>query len=629
MLALACALVCAGRGTAATPEAELAQKYAPVVRQELQEKECGPGEPYQPSDIDAFLDDDTVALRGPWRSNDLIKVAPTAADLGRGLYGYNLDFPGNPLDPGCDFERWARRATQGTKPTVYAHVAREAAYPDRLALQYWLYYPFNDWNNNHEGDWEMIQLVFGTGNVADALATEPLEVGYSQHEGAEKADWGDEKLDVVDGTHPVVYPATGSHAIFYDQALFLGRSAQEGVGCDDTNDADKELRPQALSIPSDAAAARSAFPWIAFEGRWGERRAAFLNGPTGPNLKTQWTHPITWSQGWREHSYAVPAGGVFGTSATDFFCDAVATGSSLIVRLADSPGWVLFFLGAVVLLVILLARRTSWRPSTPLRVARRRSWGQTLTAAWRMYASRPLLFLGIGLVTIPIAVVVTLAQSALFRASGIAGVSLDGEGGGLRVAIGVGIGTVLTLMGLALVQAASVRAVTEIDARREIGLRRAYSLSLDSIGPLLGALAIAVAVVTVLSFSIFLIPVAIWLVVRWALLVPAIELEGRSWRQALRRSGQLVRRQWLKVGTLVVAAALISIVAGPFIGALLLFVPGAPVELVNMVAGLVYAVAMPFVGLTTTYVYYDTFVRERLDQTTAPAGELPAEASLN
>jgi hypothetical protein len=37
---------------------------------------------------------------------------------------------------------------------------------------------------------------------------------------------------------------------------------------------------------------------------------------------------------------------------------------------------------------------------------------------------------------------------------------------------------------------------------------------------------------------------------------------------------------------------------------------------------------MPFVGVTTTYVYYDTLVRERLDETPASADELPAEISL-
>jgi hypothetical protein len=610
----------------AQAEEDLAQRYAPVVRLVEQKEECGPGEPYEPSDIDAFLDQDTVSLRGPWTENDLIKIAPTAADLGKGLFEYNLDFPGDALNPGCDYERWARRVTAGKQPSVYAHVVTEPADPNRLALQYWIFYPFNDWNNNHEGDWEMVQLVFDAANPDAALAKQPLEIGYSQHEGAEKADWGDDKLELVDGTHPVVYPAAGSHANFFDDALYIGRSADEGVGCDDTTGPSRQLRPVAHTIPSDPAAARKAFPWIAYEGRWGERQRAFLNGPTGPNLKSQWTEPITWSEDWRDRSVAVPAGGALGTGATDFFCDAVATGSNVVLRLEENPSWVIAALVALLLLAIAAVRRTTWRPATPLAVARRRSWGQTLTAAGRMYGSRPLLFLGIGLVTIPISVVVTLVQALLFSATTIAGVSPDAEGGGFRVGLAVAIGTVLTLLGLALVQAATARALAEIDAGREIGVLSAYRLSLDSMRPLVGALAFAVAVVTILSLSIVLIPIAVWLVVRWALMVPVAELQDRnSWIDVLRRSGSLVRHQWLKVGTLVVAAAALAIVAGPLLGALLLFVPGAPIALVNLVAGLIYVVAMPFVGLTTTYVYYDTLVRERLAQTAPSPARLPAE----
>jgi hypothetical protein len=383
------------------------------------------------------------------------------------------------------------------------------------------------------------------------------------------------------------------------------------------------------TIPADETSARKAFPWIAFEGRWGERQRAFLNGPTGPNLKTQWTKPITWSEDWRSHAYAVPAGGLLGTDATEFFCGAVGAGSNFVIRLADSPGWTIFGVVALVVLLGLAMRRTSWRPSAPLRVARRRSWGQTLTAAVRMYASRPRLFIGIGVVAIPISVVITGVQWLLFSASRLAGFALEGEGGGLRIAVGVGIGTVLTLIGLALVQAASARAVAEIDGGRAIGVMRAYRLALRSFGPLLGALVIAVAIVGVLSLSLLLLPIAIWLTLRWALIVPAAELEGHSSLGALRRSWSLVQRHWLKVGTLVVVAAAITIVAGPLLGALLLFVPGAPPELINIVAGIVYAVAMPFVGLTTTYVYYDKIVRERLDETAAPSpSELQAEVSL-
>ena len=56
---------------------------------------------------------------------DLVKIAPAAGDLSAERFEYHLDFPGNALQPGCDYERWAQRVTEGTAPTVYAHVATE------------------------------------------------------------------------------------------------------------------------------------------------------------------------------------------------------------------------------------------------------------------------------------------------------------------------------------------------------------------------------------------------------------------------------------------------------------------------------------------------------------------------
>ena len=297
VVAAAAALLLPSLASGAGPSDEqaLAKRFAPVVELVAQAHECGNGESYDPIDVDALFGQPTVALRGPWGESDLVKIAPVGADLTAARYEYHLDFPGNPLDPGCSYERWGRRITEGTSPTVYAHVARDAGYPGKLALQYWFFYVFNDWNNTHEGDWEMIQLDFDAATPAEALSRTPTSVGYSQHEGAERAAWDDPKLDLVGGTHPVVHPAAGSHANFYGEALYLGRSASEGVGCDDTRGPTLELRPVVDTIPSDPAAARRAFPWIEFAGRWGELQPAFFNGPTGPNLKEQWTEPIRWS----------------------------------------------------------------------------------------------------------------------------------------------------------------------------------------------------------------------------------------------------------------------------------------------------------------------------------------------
>ena len=609
-------------------ETALAERYAPVVRLVAQAQECGYGESYEPIDVDLLFGEQTVALRGPWGPGDLIKVAPTAEDVSRNLYEYHLDFPGNALDPGCDYERWANRLTEGEAPTVYAHVATEAGVPGRIALQYWFYYVFNDWNNTHEGDWENIQLIFDAVDARQALSREPVSVGYSQHEGSEEALWGEEKLELVDATHPVVHPAAGSHANFFGSALYLGSSAEQGVGCDDTTGPHLEVRPVVRTIPSDPAEARTVFPWIGFEGRWGEFQRAFFNGPTGPNLKTSWTEPITISENWRDRSYAVPAGGALGTSTTDFFCSVIGGGSTALRRLVDEPLPVLLALGALVVLVAFGLSRATWRPTAPFRLARRRAWGQILTAAARMYAKRLTLFLGIGLVLLPISLLVTLLQAVVIRASSIAGVSTDGESGGFLVFLVFVIGTALTLLGLSLVIAATGRALVEIDHGRPIGPFGAYRLAFDSARPLLGAVLIAVTAISVLVSSVVLVPIAIWLAVRWALAIFAVELEGCSAIDALRRSRRLVRRHWLKVASLTVLGTGLALVLGPLIGALLIVLTNAPLSVLNLVAGVVNAVTMPFVALTTAYVYFDARARYELEPADEP-DELPAEFQLS
>src|SRR5262245_51230557 len=87
-------------------EQQLAARFAPVGRLVEQPEECGPGEPYDPLDVDALFDEPTVALRGPWGGSDLVRIAPASTDLAPGLYEYHLDFPGHTLAPGCDYEQW-------------------------------------------------------------------------------------------------------------------------------------------------------------------------------------------------------------------------------------------------------------------------------------------------------------------------------------------------------------------------------------------------------------------------------------------------------------------------------------------------------------------------------------------
>ncbi|MGH3022601.1 MAG: hypothetical protein ACRDNI_03000 [Gaiellaceae bacterium] len=628
LLVVACLALVGAPSAAAdlADETALAERFAPVVRIVELEEECGYGEKYGPIDVELLFDEPTVSLRGPWNATDLIELGPAASDL-VDRFDYHLDFPGNTLEPGCTYERWVARLTSESEPVVYAHVVGDPGHPGKLALQYWLFYAFNDWNNTHEGDWEMIQLVFDADDAAEALDQEPVEVGYSSHEGAEQADWDDEKLEIVDGTHPVVYPGAGSHANKYTEALYLGSSAEAGVGCDDTRGPHRELRPDVATIPSDPEAAAAAFPWIEFEGRWGELQPAFFNGPTGPNLKTQWTEPIEWSLDWRERSYAVPSGGLLGTGATDLFCSAVERGSRGLILLLRNPALVALVVAAVIALVAFVTVRATWTPVAPLRLGRRRSWGQTLSASGSMYVRHARVFMGVGLLLIPISFVIALLQWLSLEGLGFVGISATGEAAGGSALLAVIIGTTLALLGLGLVQAATACALVEIDAGREVNAVSAYRKAFGRIRPLLGAIGLFVLAWVVLTTTAFLLPVAIFLAVRWCLLAPIVELEGRRGFAALRRSRELVRGRWWRTASLVGLSAAISLGAGPLLGALLIFVVDAPPATLNIVAGLVYAAALPFVALVTAYVYFDARTRVELEPAVEQR-ELPAEIEV-
>ena len=64
------------------------------------------------------------------------------------------------------------------------------------------------------------------------------------------------------------------------------------------------------------------------------------------------------------------------------------------------------------------------------------------------------------------------------------------------------------------------------------------------------------------------------------------------------------------------------------LGVVLILGTGAPFWLVNAVAGVIYAVTMPLVAITTAYVYFDRRVADELEESSEPA-QLPPEIELS
>ena len=60
---------------------------------------------------------------------------------------------------------------------------------------------------------------------------------------------------------------------------------------------------------------------------------------------------------------------------------------------------------------------------------------------------------------------------------------------------------------------------------------------------------------------------------------------------------------------------------------MLILLTSVPLVWLNLVAGIVYTLTMPFVALATVYVYFDMRVRDELS-TDVESAELPAEIQL-
>jgi hypothetical protein len=593
----------------------LAERYAPVMMLVKQDKDCGPGEPYQPSNVDPVMDNSTVALRGPWTPRDLIEVSPSQDDLAQGLSGYSLDLPGNPLAAGCEYEEWARDTWgEDAQPTIYAHVARQKDRPNRLALQYFFYYQFNDFNNKHESDWERIAIEFATPSARTALNQQPALVVYGQHYGAETASWDDDKLEKVDGTHPVVYVSAGSHASQYSADLFLGRSASQGFGCDSTVGPHRQVRPRVETIPASMDRAVTMYPWVGYEGHWGEVGSQrFYQAPTGPSQKAAWTKPFGWSANARDRSFAVPGGDAYQDTATGFFCSFVEFGSNVFRQFTARPLPSLAVLAVLVFVASWLIRRTSWGSSPSLPAFGRRSLGQIIAVAWEMFWSRLGLFVCIGLPAVLVSLGAALLQT--YAASS----------GDVWLQSTSALAGILLALVLLWAQSATVQALVELDAGRRVRMRDAYRLAARRLLPVAGTVLLVIVGLILMTLTVLLIPVALVMLVGWSLVLPVVLLDRTSGFRALRRSWRLVRPQFFTMVALLLFVAVLGNLLGGVLATAVILAVQAPFTLVNLLPGVVTSLLLPFISLLIAYAYFNGRAREQAKMETPPPEEHGAE----
>lgn len=159
------------------------------------------------------------------------------------------------------------------------------------------------------------------------------------------------------------------------------------------------------------------------------------------------------------------------------------------------------------------------------------------------------------------------------------------------------VSLVLSLVGGLLVQGALVEVVRDLHEGRGPGpVNEYYNRTRGRLGTLVGA-SIAYGFGVVVGFILLIVPGLI-AIARWSLVVPLVMIEKRDWRDAFRRSSELVRGQTGRVLVLVILANVITAV----IASLFSFLPGF---LGNWIGGtLGGAVAVPFEAYVLTVLYY-------------------------
>jgi hypothetical protein len=111
------------------------------------------------------------------------------------------------------------------KNSIYRYYGRVVWNHPWLVLQYWFFYPFNNWRsgffglNDHEADWEQVAIYL----YEDGGEFYPEWIAYAMHDF--KGDdlrrrWDDPELHKV-GEHPVIYVGAGSHASYFRPGEYL------------------------------------------------------------------------------------------------------------------------------------------------------------------------------------------------------------------------------------------------------------------------------------------------------------------------------------------------------------------------------------------------------------------------
>jgi hypothetical protein len=295
LVALALVPSAGGAGSARPPYAVLLARHVPILV-------LHPAEQFAPVRVDGFLADSDLQQRTAAGWETIPGPLPAGgADLRldqRTCFAIE-----GPAASGCYA---GAEAAHGSGRVVYGKVLRSRT---RIDLQYWIWYPFNDYSASfppgevwqvHEGDWESVSVILD-------LEGRPLVVGLSKHCEGTRRDWSDVRRR---GARPIAYVALGSHANYFEPGTFRHspvcwpralRDVVRALRLRDRTGSGRVVRPLLVPVTSTQPS------WMQFAGKWGESGyvhfpnnppIAYDGAPRAPAFQETWRRPVTEELSW-------------------------------------------------------------------------------------------------------------------------------------------------------------------------------------------------------------------------------------------------------------------------------------------------------------------------------------------
>ena len=259
----------------AQTDESLASQYAPVLHFTAAEK-------FYPTTVDYAISNSVLKQRCSSGEATVVGTSLSPENLGTFTQA-DLFLDNNAGTRDAIASDYSSKAS-GLGYYAYVHMVQSGG---STVIQYWLFYDFNDGPlNQHQGDWEVIQVLLNN-------AASPQTLLLSQHGAGENAAWADVEKE---NGHPVAYVAQGSHANY-----FRAYQGKIGIENDIVGNDGKTIQPSDLNLvvlgeqgnhPTDQS-------WLDFSGRWGywgtdQEVALGKAGPYGPIFNqdgVRWAQP--------------------------------------------------------------------------------------------------------------------------------------------------------------------------------------------------------------------------------------------------------------------------------------------------------------------------------------------------